>query len=125
MQEFIGNLERDDSCNLDLTNPNPSICLGKASSNIVKQMKSCDFTLICIILLLLKTCLNFIVTFRNPFGMLNEVFSHNFDLANPYPSSFLGNVSRNISQQMKNCALHIVLHNTIVTENLFEFFVTK
>ncbi len=45
---------------------------------------------------------NYRNTSRNVFEMCNKLFSLNFDMGNPYPSLFLGNVEWKLVKQYKN-----------------------
>jgi len=41
-------------------------------------------------------------------------------MANPKPSTFVGNIQQKIFKQMENSAFHSIFHDTTVTANLFE-----
>jgi len=49
------------------------------------------------------------------------VLSLNFGVANPNPSSFLGNIQWKIVKQSKNSDFYSFFHNATVITNLFEF----
>jgi len=56
------------------------------------------------------------------FDMCNKVFFLNFGLGDPNPSTFFGNVQRNIIEQMKNSDFHSIFHFATITVNLFDIF---